>query len=217
MEQNIQIGKRIQQRREELGLNLGDIAKEVGVAVSTIQRYEKGKIEKIKLPVIEAIAKALQVDPAWLLCQTDRMTVSSVEVSSISNLIPLPQTYRIPLVGEIACGSPILAEENVEEILEIPQHIKADFALRCHGDSMIGVHIHDGDIVYIRQQPDVDNGSIAAVCIENSATLKRVYKYPDKLVLSPANPQYEPLVYTGDELSQVRILGKAVGFISLIH
>ena len=217
MEQNIQTGKRIQQRREELGLNLGDIAKEVGVAVSTIQRYEKGKIEKIKLPVIEAIAKALQVDPAWLLCQTDRMTVSSVEVSSISNLIPLPQTYRIPLVGEIACGSPILAEENVEEILEIAQHIKADFALRCHGDSMIGVHIHDGDIVYIRQQPDVDNGSIAAVCIENSATLKRVYKYPDKLVLSPANPQYEPLVYTGDELSQVRILGKAVGFISLIH
>ncbi len=217
MEQNIQTGKRIQQRREELGLNLGDIAKEVGVAVSTIQRYEKGKIEKIKLPVIEAIAKALQVDPAWLLCQTDRMGVSSVEVSSISNLIPLPQTYRIPLVGEIACGSPILAEENVEEILEIPQHIKADFALRCHGDSMIGVHIHDGDIVYIRQQPDVDNGSIAAVCIENSATLKRVYKYPDKLVLSPANPQYEPLVYTGDELSQVRILGKAVGFISLIH
>ena len=217
MEQNIQTGKRIQQRREELGLNLGDIAKEVGVAVSTIQRYEKGKIEKIKLPVIEAIARALQVDPAWLLCQTDRMTVSSVEVSSISNLIPLPQTYRIPLVGEIACGSPILAEENVEEILEIPQHIKADFALRCHGDSMIGVHIHDGDIVYIRQQPDVDNGSIAAVCIENSATLKRVYKYPDKLVLSPANPQYEPLVYTGDELSQVRILGKAVGFISLIH
>ena len=217
MEQNIQTGKRIQQRREELGLNLGDIAKEVGVAVSTIQRYEKGKIEKIKLPVIEAIAKALQVDPAWLLCQTDRMTVSSVEVSSISNLIPLPQTYRIPLIGEIACGSPILAEENVEEILEIPQHIKADFALRCHGGSMSGVHIHDGDIVYIRQQPDVDNGSIAAVCIENSATLKRVYKYPDKLVLSPANPQYEPLVYTGDELSQVRILGKAVGFISLIH
>lgn len=217
MEQNIQTGKRIQRRREELGLNLGDIAKEVGVAVSTIQRYEKGKIEKIKLPVIEAIAKALQVDPAWLLCQTDQMTVASVEVSSISNLIPLPQTYRIPLVGEIACGSPILAEENVEEILEIPQHIKADFALRCHGDSMIGVHIHDGDIVYIRQQSDVDNGAIAAVCIENSATLKRVYKYPDKLVLSPANPQYEPLVYTGDELSQVRILGKAVGFISLIH
>lgn len=218
MEKNIQTGKRIQARREELGMNLGDIAKEVGVAVSTIQRYEKGKIEKIKLPVIEAIAKSLQVDPAWLLSQTDQMHTSvETQVSSISNLIPLPKTYQIPLLGEIACGSPILAEENIEAILEVPQHIRADFALRCHGNSMIGVHIHDGDIVYIRQQPDVDNGSIAAVCIENSATLKRVYKYPDRLVLSPANPEYEPLVYTGDELSQVRILGKAVGFTSVIE
>ena len=136
--------------------------------------------------------------------------------ATIDNLIPLPKTYQIPLLGDIACGSPILAEENVEAILEVPVHIKADFALRCHGDSMTGAHIHDGDIVYIRQQPDVDNGSIAAVCIENSATLKRVYKYPDKLVLSPDNPQYEPFVYTGEELSQVRILGKAVGFTSLL-
>ncbi len=215
MNQNIQTGKRIQTRREQLGMNLGDVAKEVGVAVSTIQRYEKGKIEKMKLPVIEAIAKALRVDPDWLLCRTEQMNPS--DISSITNLIPLPQTYQIPLLGEIACGSPILAEQNIEAILEVPQHIKADFALRCHGDSMIDVHIHDGDIVYIRQQPDVDNGAIAAVCIENSATLKRVYKYPDKLVLSPANPQYEPLVYTGEELDQVRILGKAVGFTSLIE
>jgi SOS-response transcriptional repressors (recA-mediated autopeptidases) len=81
---------------------------------------------------------------------------------------------------------------------------------------MTGAHIHDGDIVYIRQQPDVDNGCIAAVCIDNSATLKRVYKYPDRLVLSPDNPMYEPFVYTGDELAQVRILGKAVGFTSLL-
>ena len=215
MNQNIQTGKRIQARREELGMNLGDVAKEVGVAVSTIQRYEKGKIEKMKLPVIEAIAKALRVEPAWLLCQTEQMR--QTDLSSITNLIPLPQTYRIPLLGEIACGSPILAEENIDAILEVPQHIKADFALRCHGDSMIDVHIHDGDIVYIRKQPDVDNGAIAAVCIENSATLKKVYKYPDKLVLSPANPRYEPLVYTGEELDQVRILGKAVGFTSLIE
>ena len=201
MEKNIQTGKRIQIRREELRMNLGDVAKEVGVAVSTIQRYEKGKIEKIKLPVIEAIAKALRVNPAWLLGETDQMQLPDPAI--IDNLIPLPKTYQIPLLGDIA-------------ILEVPVHIKADFALRCHGDSMTGAHIHDGDIVYIRQQPDVDNGSIAAVCIENSATLKRVYKYPDKLVLSPDNPQYEPFVYTGEELSQVRILGKAVGFTSLL-
>lgn len=153
MEKNIQTGKRIQIRREELRMNLGDVAKEVGVAVSTIQRYEKGKIEKIKLPVIEAIAKALRVNPAWLLGETDQMQLP--DPATIDNLIPLPKTYQIPLLGDIACGSPILAEENVEAILEVPVHIKADFALRCHGDSMTGAHIHDGDIVYIRQQPDV--------------------------------------------------------------
>lgn len=148
MEKNIQTGKRIQIRREELRMNLGDVAKEVGVAVSTIQRYEKGKIEKIKLPVIEAIAKALRVNPAWLLGETDQMQLPDPATSD--NLIPLPKTYQIPLLGDIACGSPILAEENVEAILEVPVHIKADFALRCHGDSMTGAHIHDGDIVYIR-------------------------------------------------------------------
>ena len=166
MEKNMQTGKRIQARREELGLNLGDIAQKVGVAVSTIQRYEKGKIEKIKLPVIEAIAKALAVDPAWLLGQTDCPTPAAQE-PVIDNLLPLPKTYRIPLIGDIACGTPILADENIEAILEVPEHIRADFALRCHGDSMTGAHIHDGDIVYIRQQPDVDNGCIAAVCIDN--------------------------------------------------
>ena len=152
MEKNMQTGKRIQARREELGLNLGDIAQKVGVAVSTIQRYEKGKIEKIKLPVIEAIAKALAVDPAWLLGQTDCPTPAAQE-PVIDNLLPLPKTYRIPLIGDIACGTPILADENIEAILEVPEHIRADFALRCHGDSMTGAHIHDGDIVYIRQQP----------------------------------------------------------------
>ena len=107
MEKNMQTGKRIQARREELGLNLGDIAQKVGVAVSTIQRYEKGKIEKIKLPVIEAIAKALAVDPAWLLGQTDCPTPAAQE-PVIDNLLPLPKTYRIPLIGDIACGRPSL-------------------------------------------------------------------------------------------------------------
>ena len=216
MEQNTLIGQRIQHRREEMGLNLRDIANQVGVAVSTIQRYEKGKIEKPKRPVVEAIAKALEVSPEWLFGETDE--INSVDDSlTIQNVMPLPQTYQIPVLGEIACGTPIFAEENMEGIVYVPTNMQADFALRCHGDSMIGAHIHDGDIVYIRKQPDVDNGSIAAVCIENSATLKRVYKYPDKLVLSPENPEYEPLVYTGEELSQVRILGKAVGFMSQLN
>lgn len=146
MEKNIQTGKRIQIRREELRMNLGDVAKEVGVAVSTIQRYEKGKIEKIKLPVIEAIAKALRVNPAWLLGETDQMQLPIPLQSTTSFRSPKP--IRFPCWATSPGGSPILAEENVEAILEVPVHIKAVLPWRCHGDSMTGAHIHDGDIVY---------------------------------------------------------------------
>lgn len=133
----------------------------------------------------------------------------------IPGIIPLPKNYSVPLLGEIACGDPILAEQNIVDQIPVPEHIKgADFALTCKGDSMINARIHDGDIVYIRQQPEVENGEIAAVLIENEATLKRVYKYPDKLVLNPENPAYPPMVYAGAELESIRILGKAIAFLS---
>ncbi len=87
---------------------------------------KKEKLKKIKLPVIEAIAKALAVDPAWLLGQTDCPTPAAQE-PVIDNLLPLPKTYRIPLIGDIACGTPILADENIEAILEVPEHIRGRF------------------------------------------------------------------------------------------
>ena len=132
------------------------------------------------------------------------------------NILPMPATYTVPLLGTIACGEPILAAENIEDNVEVPEHIHADFALRCKGDSMINARIHDGDIVYIRQQPAVNNGEIAAVLIGDEATLKRVYVYEDHVVLQPENPAYEPLVYFKDAMQAVRILGKAVGFTSLL-
>lgn len=215
MEKNMQTGKRIQARREELGLNLGDIAQKVGVAVSTIQRYEKGKIEKSSCRSSKPSPKPLQWTlPGCSVKPTARLPLLRSLSSTTCFLCPRPT--GIPADWRHRLRDAHLADENIEAILEVPEHIRADFALRCHGDSMTGAHIHDGDIVYIRQQPDVDNGCIAAVCIDNSATLKRVYKYPDRLVLSPDNPMYEPFVYTGDELAQVRILGKAVGFTSLL-
>ena len=121
---------------------------------------------------------------------------------------------KVPLIGTIACGTPILASENIEEEVDIPEHINADFALRCKGDSMLGnkVQIHDGDIVYIRQQNDVDNGTIAAVLIGDEATLKRVYRQEDKLILQPENSDFPPMIYSGQELETIRILGKAVAY-----
>lgn len=247
---NVDLGHRIKQRRTDLGLTQGDIATEVGVAISTIQRYETGSIERVKLPVIEAIARALHVNPDWLVGKTPDMIdyddgdllasiplnyieacdgdvqrayklyraveKENLETSLPDNILPMPATYTVPLLGTIACGEPILAAENIEDNVEIPEHIHADFALRCKGDSMINARIHDGDIVYIRQQPAVNNGEIAAVLIGDEATLKRVYVYEDHVVLQPENPAYAPLVYFKDAMQAVRILGKAVGFTSLL-
>lgn len=132
------------------------------------------------------------------------------------DILPLPKTKRIPLLGTIACGEPILAEENLEGYVEAADEVEANFALRCRGDSMINARILDGDLVYIREQPDVENGEIAAVLIGDEATLKRVYKYPGQVVLQPENPQYPPLVYSGEQLQDFRILGKAVAFLSRV-
>ena len=94
--------------------------------------------------------------------------------------------------------------------------ISADFCLVAKGDSMSGARIYDGDVVFIKKQPIVENGEIAAVIIDNEATLKRWFYYPEnqKLILSPANDKYEPFVYVGDELNDIRCLGRAVCFMS---
>ena len=122
-------------------------------------------------------------------------------------------------MGDIACGKPIFAEESYDGYIDIEEGINADFCLRAKGDSMIGARIMDGDIVIVKKQDMVQNGEIAVVLIDDEATLKRAYFYPDKnkLVLSPENPKYEPLVYIGEELNSIRILGKAVAFQSIIR
>ena len=135
----------------------------------------------------------------------------------IPNIMPVPEMRRIPLIGAIACGKPILAEEHIEEYVEIPKHVTADFALSCKGDSMINARIFDGDVVYIRQQATVENGEIAAVLIDGEATLKRVKFYEDRIALEPENPTYRPIVLWGEEMNTARILGKAVAFTSAVR
>ncbi len=134
-----------------------------------------------------------------------------------ANIIPMPNMRKIPLLGKIACGAPILAEDHIEEYIDIPKHIHADFALTCQGDSMINARIFDGDIVYIRQQDTVESGEIAAVLIDNDATLKRIRIFEDHVSLEPENPQYRPIVLWGEEMNTVRILGKAIAFTSAVR
>ena len=123
---------------------------------------------------------------------------------------PLPKTELLPRVGQIACGEPILAEQNIEDYDRVPMEWGAQFTLICAGDSMVP-RIQDGDVVAIRKQPSVENGEIAAVRIGDEATLKHVYYSPDKLILQPENPAFPPIVLIGEEMNTAIIEGKAVG------
>ena len=199
-------------RRKELDLTLADIAKKMNVSEATVQRWESGNIKTLRHGRISQLAEILNVSPLVLLGYDDENSVFS-----IPNIIPIPKMKEIPLLGTIACGEPITAIENIESYITVDAESKVDFALKCKGDSMINARIFDGDIVYIHSQPDVENGEIAAVLINNEATLKKVYKYPNKIVLSPCNPLYDDLVYAEEQLNDVRILGKAVIFVSTVR
>lgn len=196
-------------RRKELGLTLAQIADRMDVTEATVQRWESGNIKSVRHEKIAKLAEILQISPASLM--------GWEEASAPDNIIPVPEMRRIPLIGTIACGQPILADEHIESYVDVPRSIKADYALTCKGDSMINARIFPGDIVYIRQQEQVENGEIAAVLIDNEATLKRVRLYDDHIVLEPENPQYRPLSYWGEEMNHLRILGKAVAFTSSIR
>lgn len=213
-EKNKLAAERLKQCRIKSGNTLEQIGTLCGVHKTTVMRWEKGEIERIGLPTIQLLASFYNVNPAWL--SGFDVTESSANTLP-DNIIPLPNTKNIPLLGDIACGDPLLATENISDYIKVDVSIHADFALRCKGDSMINARIFDGDIVYIRQQSDVDDGEIAAVLIGDEATLKKVYRTENKLVLRPCNPMYDDLVYSNDALSEVHILGKAVMFTSLIR
>lgn len=205
------VGSRIKEAREAKGLTQEELGRAVRTTKQTIFKYESGIVTNIPLDRLEQIATVLSVSAAFL------MGWETNEDKIPDNIIPMPEMRRIPLIGTIACGTPITAEQNVEDLVDIPKHIHADFALRCKGDSMINARIFDGDIVYIRQQPTVENGEIAAVLIEDEATLKRFRLMEDRIILEPANPLFDSLVYRGSEMEQVHILGKAVAFTSNVR
>ena len=192
---------------------MSEFAKLIGCSKSAIGMYETGQ-RKPKYEILESIADTFNVDMNYLLGKSDTERLENFTLSSqFSNLFPI-EKKKIPLLGDIACGKPIYADEDRESYVIAGTNVNADFCLRAKGDSMIGARILDGDIVFIQKADIVNNGEIAAVIIEDEATLKRVYYYPEsqKLVLNAENPKYEPLVYVDSELEQIHILGKAVAF-----
>lgn len=204
-------GQRMRERRKEIGLSAEKVAEMLHLSPATIYRYENGDIEKVPGDFLSPIAKVLNTTPAYLMGWDD--------VPLPSNLLPLPKMVKKPRLGTIACGKPILAVEDAEEFDSVPIDVDCDFTLKCKGDSMINARIFDGDIVYIRKQPEVELGQIAAVRIGDEATLKKVYYTPGsgRMILRACNPLYGDLTYEGEELNQVEIMGLAVGFFSVVR
>lgn len=198
------IGDRIKARRKQLGFSADMLAKKIGVDRATIYRYEKNDIKKFPTTVLEPLASALHTTPAYLMGWE-----SEFDPSTLPNYVAIKKK-KIPLLGTIAAGQPILADQHVEEYLPVDDTIHADYALRIEGDSMINAGIENGDIVFIRIQDDVDDGEIAAVLIDDSTTLKRVYKYPESIQLVAENPKYRPMVFDKTNCDTCRILGLAV-------
>ena len=196
---------RIRQRREQLGLSQEELAARMGYrSKSSITKLEKG-INDLPRAKLEELAAALNTTPAWLMGLVDLP-------SPPPGFEPLPEMVRVPLVGSIACGAPITAEQNIECYIGVPAAWHADFALTCHGSSMAPT-ICDGDIVCIRRQPEVEQGEIAAVRIGEEATLKHFHRQGETVMLLADNAAVcPPMIFAGPQLEEIQIEGRAVGF-----
>ena len=199
------LGDRIRILRSGRALTQQAVAEALGVSRSAVAMWEKDEREP-DLETLAQLAKLLDVPLSAL--------VERKEAPMPENLRPV-RARRIPLLGAIAAGEPIFAEEEHETYVDVGDSVRADFALEVHGRSMEPVY-RDGDVVYIRSQNDVLDGQVAAVVIDDSATLKRVYAGDGKITLTAENPAFEPLVFVGPETRRVRVIGLAVAYTHMI-
>lgn len=199
------VGEKIRGLMRERGISQNQLARLAQISQSGLSSIINGASSP-KENTMKAIAAALGCSVSELLGEEKTMP---------ANLLQLIRG-AVPLVGEIACGTPILAQENIETYIDTPDSVRADFALRCRGNSMVPT-FNDGDLVLIRQQDDADDGKIAAVLIGNEATLKRIHRIPGGIMLLPENTgSFAPQIYQGEEAASVRIIGVAVGFVRMI-
>lgn len=201
------IAENIKRIRLEHGLSQAELGKIAGVSDKAVSTWELG-LKTPRMGAVEKMANYFGITKSAIVDDVQPTPASPIP----PGFIPMPQMRKVPLVGSIACGTPILAQQNIDGSVDAPEDIRCDFALRCKGDSMIDAGIHDGDAVYIRIQPEVENGEIAAVRIGEEATLKRVYYDGTTLTLMPANAAFAPMVYTGPQLEEVHIEGRVVGW-----
>ena len=205
----LELYKNIKRRRQQLKMTQTDLALKMGYAdKSMIAKIEKGNVDLPQSKIL-AFANALETTPGELM-GWDYETEATETVDNIYKL----DKIKLPMLGKVACGEPIFADEDRESYIMIGTDIGADFCLQCQGDSMINARIHDGDIVFVKKTDIVENGEIAVVIIDDEATLKRFFYYREQnlVILKPENPKYQDIILTGEQLNQVRVIGRAVAF-----
>lgn len=201
-------GEKLYIARQDKGYTRTEVAKLTGINDKLLFKYEKDIITNIPLDNLEELCKLYNISPAYVVGWED---APESKIPNYPNIFPI-ERKKVPLLGKIACGKPILSEEIFDGYVQCNGNVHADFCLRAEGDSMIGARIYDGDIVFIKQQPDVENGEIAAVSIDDAVTLKRVYFGDDYVELKPENPTHKILRFSKTEIEQFRIIGKAIAF-----
>ena len=187
---------RVRELRIRAGMQQKELAILAGVSHPTVSDWENQK----KNPSGDRLTKLTKI------FGVDRATILGYGPS----IIPI-QRGAVPIIGDIACGTPITAEQNIEGYADLPDGAKADFALRCRGDSMTPT-FNDGDIVLIKQQKEVSNGQIAAVGIDGETTLKHVYRQEEGLLLTADNPSFSPIYVPADSNREISVYGLAVGY-----
>ena len=205
----LELYKNIKRRRQQLKMTQTDLALKMGYAdKSMIAKIEKGNVDLPQSKIL-AFANVLETTPGELM-GWDYETDTAETVDNIYKL----DKIKLPMLGKVACGEPIFADEDRESYIMIGTDIGADFCLQCQGDSMINARIHDGDIVFVKKTDIVENGEIAVVIIDDEATLKRFFYYREQnlVILKPENPKYQDIILTGEQLNQVRVIGRAVAF-----
>lgn len=185
---------------EKYGVKLGK---------NDLSQYISGKVEpgQDKLTLLSMV---LGVSEPWLMgydVNPYPNKYSKKDLKGVDNVIVLDKIRQIPILGQIACGDPIIAEDNLEGYFIAGDQIGGDFIVRAKGDSMIGANIYDGDHCFIREQASLENGEIGAVLIENEATLKKIFKTDNEIILQPCNDDYNPIILNED----IKILGKLIG------
>lgn len=191
------MGERLKELRLQKGATQEEVGKVINVTKPTIMKYEKGLVENLKRSSIEKLAKYFNVAPSYLMCLDDP------KVDELGNPV-----VEIPLLGTVKAGYDYLAQENWIGTVDIDKKLAESgelFALQIKGDSMSPVLIED-DIVIIKKQDDFENGDIVVAIINgDEATIKKGKKSENSILLQPLNTNYEPLIFTYDEMKSIPV------------